>query len=481
MTNAQNIRLYYHATSARGKFLPLTQQSIESLIYHSAYLCHLYKNFPEWLEPLINQSQDFYQALAQNYQEINALTALKSEKDFMQQSRLLKNKAALLIAVADLAGYFSFAEICNAISETAEALTRASYHFALKEFAPSDPNRATPSDDNIKAEDSGFVIIALGKLGAGELNYSSDIDLLLLYEPEIFAPLIGATNPEKRDSQIKRFAQYLLKLLDERTADGYLYRTDLRLRPNPSSTPPAMSINSAIVYYESIARNWERMVMLRARPIAGDLKIGESFLQHISPFVWRKNLDYTALEDIYQVQKQIGKKNIENENLWQKNVKTGVGGIRDCEFAIQLLQLLWGGKYLELRTHKTLDALEILRGLNLVSEEMYQDLYHAYPFLRTLEHRLQMLNDQQIQTLPNNEDDFENFVNFIGYDSTDNFRIALKAITEKCHNHTITLYDFLSLPDDYASNLVVHYSHEDWVLLIDSLGFHPQKGDFEHY
>ncbi len=425
----------------------LITEFTDTIFNHSPYLAQLNQQNPEWLHNI--SGQDCAQKLENEFchcmENIKKLHHLTREDDFMQQSRLLKKQASFLIAIADISTHWDFSRISQALTEMAELLINECLIFALKQNAEEDKLSTLTQDE------CGFVIIALGKLGAGELNYSSDVDLLFLYDPAKFPDSLGPTRPERIGQKVQYFSHYLVRLLDERSHGGYLFRTDLRLRPNPSATPPAMTIEAALIYYESIARNWERIVMIRAHPMAGDLTLGYDFIQNISPFIWRKNLDYTALEDIYHVQQQIGDHHNSRDDFLGYNLKTGMGGIRDCEFYIQLLQLLWGGKYPKLRGRSTLKTLETLHELDFVNSETFTDLNHAYPFLRSLEHRLQMQNDLQLQILPNTEIDFEKFVYFSGFENTETFRKILQETMHKCHHHSTSLLHLFIHPNQ--SNL----------------------------
>ena len=200
----------------------------------------------------------------------------------------------------------------------------------------------------------------MGKLGGRELNYSSDVDLMLLYDPAV-----AAYHADRAGACYVRLARDLVRLLDERTAEGYVFRTDLRLRPDPAATPLAVSVNAAIVYYESMGQNWERAAMIKARPVAGDRALGEHFLREIRPFVWRRHLDFAAVADIHSIKRQIHvHKGAQGAGatiaLAGHDVKLGRGGIREIEFTAQVLQLIWGGRDPALRDPTTLGALAAL-------------------------------------------------------------------------------------------------------------------------
>ena len=192
--------------------------------------------------------------------------------------------------------------------------------------------------------------MALGKLGARELNYSSDIDLVLLFDPE--APVYSG----EAQAMMARFARDLVTLLSHRDADGYVFRVDLRLRPDPGATPPVVALPTALSYYESHGRTWERAAFSKARPVAGDLALGTRFLAAIRPFIWRKNLDFAAIGDIHEMKRKIDARH-EADGLLGLDVKLGRGGIREIEFIVQTLSLVWGGQDPHLRIPATLRCL----------------------------------------------------------------------------------------------------------------------------
>ena len=264
----------------------------------------------------------------------------------------------------------------------------------------------------------------MGKMGAFELNYSSDIDLIVFFDPD--APSL---NRDTDAGQLYvRVTRGLVKLLQERTADGYVFRVDLRLRPDPASTQVAVSVRSALNYYESVGRNWERAAMIKARACAGDAPTGEALLNELVPFIWRKYLDFAAITDVQAMKQQIhaykghGEIAIEGHNL-----KLGRGGIREIEFFVQTQQLIAGGRHPQLRGRSTLAMLNVLAEGGWISAEARDDMAAAYDFLRNAEHRLQMVADEQTQTLPADREGTERFARFLGFDSRNDFAAVLGA------------------------------------------------------
>src|SRR5438309_7729117 len=213
-----------------------------------------------------------------------------------------------------------------------------------------------------------------------------------------------------------RITRALVKLLAERTVDGYVFRTDLRLRPDPASTQIAISTAAALVYYESVGQNWERAALIKARPCAGDLAAGEMLLRELSPFVWRKYLDFAAVADIHAMKRQIHAYRGHGEIAVEgHNIKVGRGGIREIEFFVQTQQLVAGGRHPELRERGTLTTLSALADGGWIDAAERDELAAAYRFLRMVEHRLQMVADEQTHTLPGDRAGLERFARFLGF------------------------------------------------------------------
>jgi len=239
-----------------------------------------------------------------------------------------------------------------------------------------------------------------------------------------------------------RLTRSLVKLLQERTVDGYVFRVDLRLRPDPASTQIAMSTPAALDYYESSGQNWERAALIKARPCAGDIAAGDAFLKNITPFIWRKYLDYAAVADVHAMKRQIhayrGHDQIAVEG---HNVKLGRGGIREIEFFVQTQQLIAGGRHPELRDRGTLRTLAQLAEGGWVDANAREDLTAAYCFLRSVEHRLQMINDEQTHTLPAERDALLRFAHFLGYPDRDAFAEAFLGHLRSVQQHYAKLFE----------------------------------------
>ncbi|HEV8016222.1 MAG TPA: bifunctional [glutamine synthetase] adenylyltransferase/[glutamine synthetase]-adenylyl-L-tyrosine phosphorylase, partial [Stellaceae bacterium] len=268
------------------------------------------------------------------------------------------------------------------------------------------------------------IVLGMGKLGARELNYSSDVDLIVLFDGE------RARYRGKRDVQafFTGLAHELVRMMAERTADGYVFRTDLRLRPDPGSTPPAVATRAALTYYESAGQNWERAAFIKARAVAGDREAAAAFLAELRPFLWRKNLDFAAIEDIHSIKRQINAHRGGGRiAVAGHDIKLGRGGIREIEFFAQTQQLIWGGRKPELRLSGTLAALDALAAQELITRDACAALTEAYHFLRRLEHRLQMIDDAQTHSLPRDPAELHRVAVLMGFASTAVFAEALTA------------------------------------------------------
>ena len=367
-----------------------------------------------------------------------AETDIEGEREaaLMKRLREAKRRGALAIGVADIASAWPLARVTGALSALAEAALRATCRHLLRAAHASGrlalPDLADPETG------SGLFILGMGKFGAHELNYSSDIDLIVLFDQDA-APCAGGAGPQQVFNRVTR---RLVRIMDERTADGYVFRTDLRLRPDPSSTPPAMSIRAAHLYYESAGRNWERAAMIKARPVAGDTAAGEAFLEALAPFIWRQGLDFAALQDMQAIKHRIDlTRGGGGDSVAGHNVKLGRGGIREIEFFAQTQQLIWGGKDPSLRVRGTMQALDGLVAAGHVAPGAAAELKAAYRFHRRLEHRLQMVEDGQTHSLPGDEDGLPRIAAFFGFAAVADFAEAVTAELRTVERHYAALFE----------------------------------------
>ena len=384
----------------------------------------------------------------------------------MRVLRRMKAEAALLIALTDIGGVWPVMRAARALTELADAAVDAAVRFSLAE-AERD-GRLKPVDNARPQVGSGYVVLAMGKMGAFELNYSSDIDLIVLYEPA--APALPAD--AEPSTLYVRLTQRIVKLLQERTADGYVFRTDLRLRPDPASTAIAISTPAAVSYYERAGQNWERAAMIKARACAGDIAVGEMVLNDISPFVWRKYLDYVAVSDVHAMKRQINAYRGHGEIAVEgHNIKLGRGGIREIEFFAQTQQLIAGGRNPGLRDRDTLTTLDKLCEDKWIDADARDAMKDAYCFLRVVEHRLQMVNDEQTQTLPSEKEGLERFARFLGFENRDAFAKVLLGHLDSVQRYYARLFE--KTPDQEKSVFVFPTDTDDHKTLdrLAALGF----------
>jgi glutamate-ammonia-ligase adenylyltransferase len=369
--------------------------------------------------------------------EARAATGPEQPRDALKTAlRVGRRRAALVTGLSDIARLWSLEQVTARLSEFAEfALDRATEHLIRGAAATG---LITLADGDRPLGTSGFIVLGMGKLGGRELNYSSDIDLIVLYDPERMRP----TDPSRLQQGLVRVTRDLVQVLEERTADGYVFRTDLRLRPDPGATPLAISVDAAETYYESMGQNWERAAMIKARPVAADIAAGETFVGMLRPFIWRKHLDFAAIQDIHSIKRQInahrGGATIE---IHGHNIKLGRGGIREIEFFAQTQQLIWGGRIPSLRQPATCDALRALAAGGRIAERVAEEMIDSYRFLRTVEHRLQMAEDQQTHSLPDDDAGIAALAAFLGYPGAEPFVRDLEGHLRRVERHYAELFE----------------------------------------
>ena len=364
------------------------------------------------------------------------VTEADARDEVMAALRKFRAEAAAVTALGDMIGDWPVEDVTAAMTRIADTAVQLAVDWLLREAAGRGVlSLADPADPG---PGSGWIVLAMGKHGAGELNFSSDIDLIVFYDP-VRAPLAD------RDEAAKSFVRLtrdFVKLLQEHTGDGYAFRADLRLRPDPGATALAISLDAALEYYESLGQNWERAALIKARPVAGDLAAGEAFLREIAPFIWRKYMDFAALADVHAMKRQIhAQKGHGRVAVHGHNIKLGRGGIREIEFFVQTQQLVVGGRHPELRSRQTLETMDRLLAGGWIDRRVRDDLSAAYRFLRRIEHRLQMVADEQTHTLPSDPDGFAAFARFAGYETGDGLAEALLDHMRKVQRHYAQLFE----------------------------------------
>ncbi len=375
-------------------------------------------------------------------------------EEIMSALRVAKRRTSLATAVADLSGAWPVETVCARLSDFAQRSLEIAVDHLLAGAAAAG-EIALPAPDHPSLA-SGWIVLGMGKLGGRELNYSSDIDLIVLYD----GALIEYTGRTSLQQCMIRLTQNLVKVMAERTSDGYVFRTDLRLRPDPGSTPVAVATRAAEIYYESAGQNWERAAMIKARPIAGDIVAGEAFLEMLHPFVWRKSLDFFAIQDIHSIKRQINaRRGGSTMDVAGHDIKLGRGGIREIEFFAQTQQLIWGGRDSSLRVRDTCDALRALARAGLLESVVSSRLIQAYRFHRRIENRLQMIDDQQTHSLPQDEAELERIALLMGYDGRAAFEAALLEELRAVESHYAVLFE--KTPDLSGPGNLVFTGAED--------------------
>jgi glutamate-ammonia-ligase adenylyltransferase len=423
---------------------------------------------PDMLDRLLDQTVD--QRLAALLAEIAASPRAEdvTENGLMAALRRLKLEAHFLIALADLAGEADAALTVARLSDLADACVNAAIDFLLLDAHRQ--GKLTLQDAGRPGVGSGWVVLGMGKLGARELNFSSDIDLIVFFDPE--APAV--VDPMEATDLFVRLSRRLLRILQDRTEHGYVFRTDLRLRPDPGSTPLAIPVEAALNYYESRGQNWERAAMIKARPLAGDIAAGEAFLRELQPYVWRKYLDYAAIADVHSIKRQIHAHKGHGEIAVKgHNVKLGRGGIREIEFFVQTQQLIAGGRFPELRGRATVPMLGELAARGWITTDARDAMTAQYWFLRRVENAIQMVADEQTHTLPETDEGLERIARMLGFGGAEEFSTAFRASLQKVEGHYAALFEAAPELSSGIGNLVFtgDVDDPDTLRTLSRLGF----------
>jgi glutamate-ammonia-ligase adenylyltransferase len=370
--------------------------------------------------------------IGETFLEGGALSAAElalSERceNFETELRRQRLGLALATALGDLCAELGLEQVTGLLSDFADAAIDRAVKEAIIERVPD-------------AEPTGFAVIAMGKLGSRELNYSSDVDLLLLFDP---ATLTKREREDPGEAAV-RIGRRVIETLQKRTADGYVQRVDLRLRPSPEVTPIALPVDAAISHYESSALPWERAAFIRARACAGDIALGERFLDAIQPFVWRRSLDFGVIDEVRQISARIRDHFAQNAEIGPGyDLKRGRGGIREVEFFVQIQQMIHGGRDASVRAPATLDAIDALLAAERLDETTARELSDAYRLLRTIEHRVQMVEDAQTHLLPLTVEALDNVAQLHGLGSGGELLKLLEPHVERAG----AIFDGLA-PDD---------------------------------
>jgi len=417
-----------HGADIAALFGDLPPELLEVLVGTagcSPYLKELMEKDPDWLREALSGTPE---VAFQSAMQLSGDT----DSTLRTSLRIGKRRIALLTGLADLAGVWSLEQVTGALTDFAGLATDTAMKFQVGQEIRRGKLPGMGEDDIATA--GGMVALAMGKMGGHELNYSSDIDLIMLFDDSRFD---RDDFHEARSSHV-RATRRMAAMLSELTADGYVFRTDLRLRPDPAVTPVCVSMEAAERYYESLGRTWERAAHIKARPCGGDIAAGEAYLKRLLPFIWRKHLDFAAIQDAHDMRLRIREhKGLHGDiTLPGHDMKLGRGGIREIEFFTQTRQIIAGGRDPDLRSNQTVPGLAALADKGWVPAEVAETLTRHYRFHREVEHRVQMFRDQQTHKLPSNEDEFHRLACMMGTRDLDALKVRIHDALAEVHELT---------------------------------------------
>ncbi len=404
--------------------------------------------------------------------------------------RIFKSQEMLRIGARDLCGMAELEEVTEELSSLAAACLQRAYEVCSVQLQAEYGAPLLDTESGIPGEAAEFTILGMGKFGGFELNFSSDIDLIYFYSSDrgqtagVSDPLGDQRNRISLHQYFTKLSELISKAIGQATEDGFVFRVDLRLRPEGNSGEMANSIAGGEIYYESWGQSWERSAMLKARPVAASKRLGEELLERLQPFIYRRHLDYAMIEDI-KIMKQKIDRSLTREKEGELNLKLGQGGIREIEFFIQALQLINAGKKPGLRERNSLKALQLLCSDGLITSEERDNLTDAYRFLRTAEHRIQVVNEQQTHNLPTRPEDLTALARRCGFTHSEAFMAELQQHRDKV---TAVFRDlFYTSEEELPSQVSPEVSflfddNADPDLCLDILeekGFHPPEPAYE--
>ncbi|PDQ20725.1 bifunctional [glutamate--ammonia ligase]-adenylyl-L-tyrosine phosphorylase/[glutamate--ammonia-ligase] adenylyltransferase [Mesorhizobium sanjuanii] len=444
------------------------QDLLAAMFDLSPFLRDMVRRRPEILDTLFDETVEARLATIGAAIDKAARAQAVSESSLMMELRQWKTEAHVLISLADLAGEAETAVTVRRLSDLADACTRAAVDFLLRDAHEQGKLKLPDPED--PSRQSGWILLGMGKLGAHELNFSSDIDLVVFFDPE--APAV--IDPLDATELFSRLTRRLVRILQDRTEHGYVFRTDLRLRPDPGSTPLAIPVEAALRYYEARGQNWERAAMIKARPVAGDIAAGDAFLRELQPYVWRKYMDYAAIADVHSIKRQIHAHKGHGEIAVKgHNVKLGRGGIREIEFFVQTQQLIAGGRFPDLRGRETVPMLGQLAARGWITADARDTLTSQYWFLRRVEHAIQMVADEQSHTLPEDDEGLDRIAHMLGFADAAGFAVAFRAALHQVERHYAALFETAPELSAGVGNLVFtgDVDDPDTLQTLSGLGF----------
>jgi glutamate-ammonia-ligase adenylyltransferase len=386
------------------------------------------------------------------------LRTLKTREGQLRTLSVFKRKELLRIGVSDLLGRSSVAQTTVALSALAEVLIQQVCNLCegplRVQYGP--PMRKPRGTRRGRA---AFTVLGMGKLGGGELNFSSDVDLIYLHDSAdgmtTGRPSGGPGTRISNREYFQRLSQAITAALTEVTNEGYLYRTDLRLRPEGQSGAIASDLGEALQYYAKRGATWERLALLKAWPVAGNRRLGQEFLRRVASFVFRQPFSLRDLEEVRSVKEAIDKK-MRAKGESERNVKLGVGGIREIEFVVQSIQAFFGGKLPAIRQRNTVKALDTLRRHQLIDPDTCRQLTDAYRFLRNVEHRLQMVHELQTHSLPADPEELRVCALRLDYRDTPN-ATATQQLLDAYRLHTDRVHQaFRALFETAGASPIIH-------------------------
>lgn len=423
------LEAYLRETKTPFDTEPVNAKRLVTLFGNSHFLSRFLIRHPRQADPLIHSPAIETDKKIEDFREdLKAELSNSSElslEEFGKRLIFYKYREYLRLTIKDLSQAAGLESIMRELSELALSLIEAAYQYLHQRLQKATEEESTPHRKSLsfsqeateeeskgRVKPCGFSVIAMGKLAGRELNYSSDIDLQYIYQCDHEEASTGCEI--SHHEYFVKFAEKLTQLLAQKTGEGFLYRVDLNLRPEGRSGTLANSLTALEYYYETFGEEWERQALIKAAPVAGDPKLGKSFLELIHPFVWRKSMDLASVEKIKEGKRKMHE-SVKKKSNQGFHVKLGPGGIREIEFFAQILQLLYGGVHPELRTSSTLGALGALVELKLIDAKEGAQLTDAYLFLRRLEHRLQMVNEAQTHVVPVHPQEQQALARRMGY------------------------------------------------------------------
>jgi glutamate-ammonia-ligase adenylyltransferase len=427
---------------------------------HSPYLARLLEMFPDQVARLKKNGPE---ATLSKLRQFPTISEQSTFEEVSQSLREAKHRVHLTLALLELGGIWRGPQIWAEFSKFADQALQTALDFLWHQEEKPSLKAARECRDT-----RSFFVVGFGKLGGHELNFSSDIDLAFFYKPQLFES--DLEHPQHRS--FLRLGRKLVQLISEVTEHGYVFRTDLRLRPDPSSTPIVLSTDAALGYYESVGQTWERAAWSKARIVAGNFEAGTDFLEQIKPFIWRRSLDFAAIEDVYQIKQQIlSQSGNEDQPGPGFSLKIGSGSIREIELFVQTQQLIHGGRNTKLRLRSTLLALDQLVVTGLVTEPDGERLKGNYRFLRRVEHVIQMLADQQTHQLPSRQSEHKAMLGLLGHTDSAAFATCLQDCLRSTSKITGKLYNPDSEEPDAHFHITGLESHPESVQKLLDNGF----------